>query len=432
MFLIDYTSTGYRVFDPKTKKFTNVCNVVINENRQFKDDYPSLTYQNIHTNLFSDFYPSNESCTCPTSPIHNEHSPSTVSNLNNLSTGGGDSSTSVVSSNNSLFPKEEESEQSLIDQQNEHDYSYNDLQLGLNKIPENTIEQMIDYDWDCDTITVNMMNLNYDRIGEYDKSVFTPYYDQKITFQSSTTGPDREKWLQAIQKELDAMTRYDVWELVLKQHDKQAIPMKWVFTIKNNRAYRARLVVIGCRDKKKTEKVETASPTPSSGAIRWLLVLVSKLDWEVHQLDLTNEILNGDTDREKYVAIPPGINVDRRKFMYKLKKALYGLDIAPVCFNNMLDAYLKSIGFERNKREPCIYTKWNNNQSLLTLILIFVDDFLLTGNDSVGIEQTLTKLSDKFEVKNLGFPKTFVGIQIEKKNRALFLQQKSFADSIVQ
>lgn len=62
---------------------------------------------------------------------------------------------------------------------------------------------------------------------------------------------------------------------------------------------------------------------------------------------------------------------------------------------------------------------------------MFVDDFILTGNDTAGITKFLDKFSKKYEVKNLGFPSTFVGIQIEKRNKAIFLHQKSYAESIV-
>jgi len=225
------------------------------------------------------------------------------------------------------------------------------------------------------------------------------------------------------------MKRYDVWEIVPKRKQVQAIPIKWIFTIKSNGTYKARLVVIGCRDKNKATRIETTSPTPTSGSIRWLFILASKFGWNMWQLDLTNAYLNSKIHCEKYVAVPKGINYDPTKYMCRLKKALYGLDIAPKCFNIEIDSFLKSQGFEQNKREPCIYTKMN--ETLITIILVFVDDFILTGNDTISITDFLDKFTKKYEVKNLGFPSTFVGIEIVKRNDAIFLHQKSYAESIV-
>ena len=40
-YLVGYTSTGYRVYDPTSKKFTDECIIVIDEESQYKHDYPS-------------------------------------------------------------------------------------------------------------------------------------------------------------------------------------------------------------------------------------------------------------------------------------------------------------------------------------------------------------------------------------------------------
>lgn len=115
--------------------------------------------------------------------------------------------------------------------------------------------------------------------------------------------------------------------------------------------------------------------------------------------------------------------------MCRLKKALYGLDIGPEYFNQEINNYLKQINFQPNKREPSIHTHWENKQ--ITIILTYVDDILITGSNSKGIQQTLEFLKSKYKVKNMGFPKTFLGIEIQKCNRSIFLHQKSYSQEIV-
>lgn len=61
--------------------------------------------------------------------------------------------------------------------------------------------------------------------------------------------------------------------------------------------------------------------------------------------------LNGKIDREKFVTVPPSIDHDPKRFMYRLKKTFYRLDIALVCFNREIDSFLKLIGFQQNPRE---------------------------------------------------------------------------------
>lgn len=40
-YLVGYTNTGYKLFDPRTNKVENVCNVIVQENDLFKGDFPA-------------------------------------------------------------------------------------------------------------------------------------------------------------------------------------------------------------------------------------------------------------------------------------------------------------------------------------------------------------------------------------------------------
>ncbi len=424
-YLIGYTSTGYRVFDPKTMTFNDVCNVVIDETKLFKDDFPNITNEKLRIDLFSTFSRISQKCTCPLPNVTSDstqlggdkcisHTPE--NSIPELTRSGGGEKEMKVNQETACTTATEltegNSELRLVDDLFE-DTSNTDIEV---------IEQTIDYDWD--PISINFAKLCLGQFGEFDPTLITNHRKQELTYRQATTGPDCNKWCTAIEKELNAITKYDVWDLVPRQKDKYAIPIKWVFTIKSNGTYKAHLVVVGCRDKTHASKLEAASPTPCSGSIRWLFSIASKFGWQLHHLDIPNAFLHGTIDREKFVAIPPGIQHDPKKYMFKLKKALYGLDVAPVCFNHEIDNYLKSIGFQQNQREACIYTKWNTY--LLALLLVFVDDFLITGDDSVGIRTTIEQLQSKYETKTLGFPRTFVGIKIEKNSNHLFLHQRSY------
>ena len=59
---------------------------------------------------------------------------------------------------------------------------------------------------------------------------------------------DREKWREAIRKELKAMKERNVWRIVKKSEvpdGRRLIGHKWVFKKKKNGVYRARLVALG-------------------------------------------------------------------------------------------------------------------------------------------------------------------------------------------
>ena len=393
-YLVGFTSSGYRVYDPATQKVDEVVSIEVDETVLFKDDFPNLTDEKLRLELERTFKRSETPCMCSSET-------KIVSNSEPSSSGGGEEKIQETENTVTNLPSIE-----TVDEIN----SNSDVEI---------IEQTIDFDWD--EISVNRAKICLNNFGEYNPNVFSNHRTQKLTYLQATTGNDRQNWVPAIEKELQAMSRYDVWELVPRQKGIYAIPMKWDFTIKANGTYKARLVVVGCRDKNLAPKTETAVPTPCSGSIRWLFTIASKFGWNMYQLDFTNAFLNGAIDREKFVAIPPGIEADPKKFMFRLKKALYGLDVAPACFNREINEFLHSLNFEQNQREACIYTKWDIN--LVTIILRFVGDILVIGSDPVGIEKALKDLESKYEIRNLGFPKTFVGIL--KATNHLFLHQKT-------
>jgi hypothetical protein len=58
----------------------------------------------------------------------------------------------------------------------------------------------------------------------------------------------REKWREAINKEFEEMKKKEVWEIMKKEdipQDRNTIKCKWIFKIKRNGVFRARLVACG-------------------------------------------------------------------------------------------------------------------------------------------------------------------------------------------
>lgn len=124
-------------------------------------------------------------------------------------------------------------------------------------------------------------------------------------------------------KELQALYDHDVWDIVPFPRHKCVIPVKWVFTIKDNGTPKARLVVVGIHNTEPYSKNETSSPTSNPISLCWTLVHAAKFGWNITQLDVSNAFLHGKIDREKYIRIPPGVNYDPKKYACKLKRALY-------------------------------------------------------------------------------------------------------------
>lgn len=71
---------------------------------------------------------------------------------------------------------------------------------------------------------------------------------------------------------------------------------------------------------------ETLSPVVKSTTIRLVLQLAVTGSWDIKQLDINHAFLQGTLEDEVYMTQPPGyIDPDKLDYVWRLKKALYGM-----------------------------------------------------------------------------------------------------------
>ena len=55
------------------------------------------------------------------------------------------------------------------------------------------------------------------------------------------------------------------------------------------------------------------------------------------------------------------------------------------------------------------------------IILVYVDDMMITGNDIRLIQETKQTLQDTFKMKDLGDLKYFLGIEFARSNKGIVI-----------
>ena len=61
------------------------------------------------------------------------------------------------------------------------------------------------------------------------------------------------------------------------------------------------------------------------------------------------------------------------------------------------------------------------------LLLLYVDDMIITGNDFIGIQELKDFLSQQFEIKDLGHLSYFLGLEITHSIDELYITQPKYA-----
>nr|GEU58151.1 retrovirus-related Pol polyprotein from transposon TNT 1-94 [Tanacetum cinerariifolium] len=138
-------------------------------------------------------------------------------------------------------------------------------------------------------------------------------------------------WFEAMQEEIHKFDRLQVWELVPESDRVMIITFKWIYKIKLDEygdvlKNKARLVAKGYRQEKCIYFVESFAPVARIEAIRIFIANAANKNMIIYQMDVKTAFLNGELKEEVYVNQPEGfVNPDHPTYIYRLKKALYGV-----------------------------------------------------------------------------------------------------------
>ncbi|RVW92088.1 Retrovirus-related Pol polyprotein from transposon TNT 1-94 [Vitis vinifera] len=190
------------------------------------------------------------------------------------------------------------------------------------------------------------------------------------------------EWKEAVMEETRALEKNGTWEVMNLPRGKKLVGCKWVFTVKYKadgtiERYKARLVAKGFTQTYGIDYTETFAPMAKLNTIRVLLSLAANLDLPLHQFDIKNVFLNGELEEEVFVMLPPGFCKEEEETrVSKLKKSLYSLKQSPRAW------------FDR-------FAKSNNGR--MTILIVYVDDIILTGDDTGEVERLKKVLATEFE-----------------------------------
>ncbi|KAJ0909110.1 putative RNA-directed DNA polymerase [Helianthus annuus] len=261
-----------------------------------------------------------------------------------------------------------------------------------------------------------------------DNLAFTTSLNKVVEPSSYEEAASNPKWVEAMNKEMEALFRNHTWVLADLPKDRKAIGCKWVFRVKYKsngevERYKARLVAKGFNQREGLDFGETFSPVVKMVTIRTVVALAVFFNWSLYQLDVDNAFLHGTITEDVYMKLPQGYYSKNESKVCKLVKSLYGLKQAPRKWNERLTTVLLDFGFKQSKCDHSLFIL--NKDNVTVFLLVYVDDIVLTGNSVVEIEKIKKVLHDTFKIKDLGILKYFLGIEVlYNKGEVCFSQRK--------
>ncbi|XP_052619763.1 uncharacterized mitochondrial protein AtMg00810-like [Lactuca sativa] len=124
------------------------------------------------------------------------------------------------------------------------------------------------------------------------------------------------------------------------------------------------------------------------------------------------------------MSLPQGYHTKGDTRVCKLVKSLYGLKQAPRKWNEKLCFELFSFGFVQSINDYSLFIKQNSNS--IVVLLVYVDDIILTGSDEIEVQNVKSFLNSKFLIKDLGKLNYFLGIEVVDTNKGICLNQRKY------
>ena len=101
----------------------------------------------------------------------------------------------------------------------------------------------------------------------------------------------------------------------------------------------------------------------------------------------------------------------------KLKESLCGLKQAPRQWYMKFNSFMMSQEYKRTFVDSCVYVRRFPDDKAI-ILLLYVDDMLIVGQDADMIQKLKRELSKTFDMKDLGNTKRILGMEILRDRKA--------------
>ena len=85
---------------------------------------------------------------------------------------------------------------------------------------------------------------------------------------------------------------------------------------------------------------------------------------------------------------------------------------------------IDKFGMQKSKSDHYVF--YRNSQVAIILLVVYVDDIIITRNDMVGISLLKSFLHGQFHSKDLGMLKYFLGVEVMRRKCRIFLFQRKY------
>ena len=124
----------------------------------------------------------------------------------------------------------------------------------------------------------------------------------------------------------------------------------------------------------------------------------------------------------------PGLFIELNKVCH-LRRALYVLKQAPWAWFAKFNSTIFRLGYTTSPCNSTLFLCRTDKGTIL--LLLYMDDMIIVGDDLSGIQELEDFLNRQFEMKDLGHHSYFLGLEITYSTDGLYVTQAKYAYNLL-
>jgi hypothetical protein len=274
--------------------------------------------------------------------------------------------------------------------------------------------------------------------GDASSLVALPSNPRSMT--ETLRGPQSYEWRLALEKERDSSLETHSYVEVKEKPERFVgavmalrVSRKTDGTLK----FRARLCPNGGGQVRGKDYDDSYSPTTRKETILMVMHVAGVENWDLEHLDVANaykETLTDDRHPLHMKLSQSMIDFGFAKSAYvRLNVNYWGTKEAGQRWHAFISFIIGEFGMRRSGDDPCQFELYDNDSRLVLLILIYVDDVLITGSSKTKIAALKEHIQANFTEIKCEELARFVGMQItrDRKRREIYVHLTEYAQDIV-
>lgn len=233
------------------------------------------------------------------------------------------------------------------------------------------------------------------------------------------------RWISAMQSEFNSILKNNSWDLVPLPPRVCPISARWIYKVKlgingGPARHKARIVACGFEQQHGVNFQETFASTIWWESIRLVIGLAEHHSWPIYHMDVATEFLNRYIHDDVFMLQPPRcITPGSEHLVCMLNWSLHGLKQSPRAWYSRIDSFLRNKGMSRKQADSNVY--YTTHVSSAVMLVLYVDDLLITGSDPHAIATLKRLLQKEFKMVELSLIQKFLGVQFLQTDGGILL-----------